>query len=328
MLGSYRLITEDKGKFVDKTVVALGRTERPSMSQLQSCLPALGFPRRGVEFALYWTADDDPDLNLPVFVGSPSVTVKLADFNLSRTPGQSFVDYLDQVNPVLIPGESEEDVSVDVMRYIANRIDMSPHESMELIIRPPNCNSVEYQELVARPGEVFMLLLYVEKHLSYHFVSRHPDIISSLGEIGAARSEGRFSSEWFNEWWAKVEPLQMKLVANNSDRGFAGLVSDLDRELLGLLPDDLREKGVSNLEELADIRNTIGHSTIYNGMAVNGKVMISPHITKHTAKPSRETLTTSFDDETYDLIKAMIEDAHTFLGICAKVPPPAYDGKY
>ena len=62
----------------------------------------------------------------------------------------------------------------------------------------------------------------------------------------------------------------MKLVANNSDRSFSGLVSDLDQEMVGILPDDLRVKGVSNLKELADIRNTIGHSTIYNGMVVDG----------------------------------------------------------
>ena len=284
------------------------------MSELQSYLPALGFPGRGVEFALFWTADDDPDMNLPVFVGSPLITVKWADYNLSRNPGQSFVDYLNQVNTVLFPGELEGDVSVDVMRYIANRIDMSPQDSMDLIVRPPGGNSVEYQELVARPGEVFMLLLYVEKHLSYHFVSRHPDFMSSLGEIDAARSEDRFSSEWFDEWWAKAEPLQMKLVANNSDRGFSGLVSDLDQAMVGILPDDLRVKGVSNLKELADIRNTIGHSTIYNGMVVDGRVIISPHITKHTARFNRETLTTHFDDETFGLIKSMIEDAHTFAG--------------
>ena len=328
MLGSYRLIIEDEGKFVAKTVVALGRPERPRMSELQSYLPALGFPGRGVEFALFWTADDDPDMNLPVFVGSPLITVKWADYNLSRNPVQSFVDYLNQVNTVLFPGELEGDVSVDVMRYIANRIDMSPQDSMDLIVRPPGGNSVEYQELVARPGEVFMLLLYVEKHLSYHFVSRHPDFMSSLGEIDAARSEDRFSSEWFDEWWAKAEPLQMKLVANNSDRGFSGLVSDLDQAMVGILPDDLRVKGVSNLKELADIRNTIGHSTIYNGMVVDGRVIISPHITKHTARFNRETLTTHFDDETFGLIKSMIEGAHTFLGICAKVSPPGYDGTH
>ena len=328
MLGSYRLITEDKRKFVDKAVVSLGRTERPSMSQLQSYLPALGFPGRGVEFALYWAADDDPHMTFPVFVGSPAVTMMLADFNLSRSPGQSFVEYLNQVNPVLISGESEEDVSVDVMRYIANRIEMSPQGFMDLIVRPPDGNSIEYQELVARPGEVFMLLLYVEKHLSYHFVSRHTDIMPLLQEVDAARSEGRCSSDWFDEWWAKVEPLQMELVAKNSDRGFSGLVSDLDRDMLGTLLDELREEGISNLQELADIRNTIGHSTIYNGMVVDGRVMISPHITKHTAKSSRETLTTHFDDETYDLIKSMIEDAHTFLGICAKVPPPGHRGTH
>ena len=56
--------------------------------------------------------------------------------------------------------------------------------------------------------------------------------------------------------------------------------------------------------------------------------MISPHITKHTAMSNRETLTTHFDDETSGLIKSMIEDAHTFLGICAKVPPPGYGGTH
>ena len=37
---------------------------------------------------------------------------------------------------------------------------------------------------------------------------------------------------------------------------------------------------------------------------------------------------THFDEETYGLIKSMIEDAHTFLEICAKVPPPGYDGTH
>ena len=326
MLGNYRLITEDNGQFVGKTVAALGRTERPSVSQLQSYLPALGFPGRGVDFALFWTAEDDLDMESPVFVGSPSVTMRLADYNLSRKPGQSFLDYLNKVNSVLSTDKSEADVSVDIMRYIANRIDMSPQESMGLIVRPPSASSLEYQELISRPGEIFMLLLYVEKHLSYHFVSRHPDVVSLLVEMDTARSEGRFSSEWFDEWWAKAEPLQMGLLATNSDRGFAGLVNDLDQEMLNILPDALRENGIANLTELADIRNTIGHSTIYNGMVVDGQVMIAPHITKHTAKSSRETLTTHFDDETYALVKSMIEDAHTFLGICAKVPPQGAAG--
>ena len=178
MFGSYHLITLDEGKFVSKAVVALGWTERPSMAELQNYSAALGSPGRGVEFALFWTADDDPEMVEPVFVASLPVTMRWADYQLSRSSGQSFLDYLNQVSTVLATGESEEDVSVDIMRYMVNRIDMSPHESVNLIVKPPDASSVEYQELISRPGEIFMLLLYVEKHLSYHFVSRHPDIIS------------------------------------------------------------------------------------------------------------------------------------------------------
>ena len=95
----------------------------------------------------------------------------------------------------------------------------------------------------------------------------------------------------------------------------------MDQELSDALPDSLRESGIANLNELVNIRNTIGHSTIYGGLAVDGKVMIAPHITKHTNRANRETLTTHLDDETYELIKAMIDDAHTFLETCKSIPP-------
>ena len=133
MFGSYHLITLDEGKFVSKAVVALGWTERPSMAELQNYSAALGSPGRGVEFALFWTADDDPEMVEPVFVASLPVTMRWADYQLSRSSGQSFLDYLNQVSTVLATGESEEDVSVDIMRYMVNRIDMSPHESVNLI---------------------------------------------------------------------------------------------------------------------------------------------------------------------------------------------------
>ena len=318
--GSYRLIVEEEGKFISKSIVALGQTERPTMAQLQGYLPALGLTSRGVDFALLWLADDDPEMNYPVLVASAPVTMKWADYNLGRNPGESFVDYLNKASPVLSTGESEEEVSVDILRYIFNRSDMSPQESMNLIVRPPHASSAEYERLITRPGEVFMLLLYVEKRLSYHMVTRHPDIVPLYDEIGAVQSEGRVSTEWFNAWWARLEPLQTKLVANNSDRGFAELVNDLDQEMCGILPDNLRESGIANLNELVDIRNTIGHSTIYNGLVVDERVMIAPHITKHTGRSNRETLATHLDDETYGLIKSMIEDGHTFLEICAKAP--------
>ncbi len=326
--GSYRLIVEEEGKFISKSIVALGRTERPTMDQLQSYLPALGLPVHGVDFALLWLADDDPEMNHPVLVASIPVTMKWADYNLGRNSGESFVDYLNRISSVLSTGESEEAVSVDILQYIFNRSDMSPQESMNLIVRSPSEGSAEYERLIARPGEVFMLLLYVEKRLSYHLVSRDPDIAPLYREIGAAQSEGRVSTEWFDAWWAKLEPLQARLVANNSDKGFRELVNDLDQEILAILPDNLRESGIANLKELVDIRNTIGHSTIYNGLVVDGKVMIAPHITKHTGKSNRETLTTYLDDETYGLIKSMIEDAHAFLEICAKVPPRESNGAH
>ena len=318
--GRYRLIVEDTGKFVSNPIVALGKTERPTMAQLQSYLPALGIPGRRVEFALFWSAEDDPEMKNPVFVASAAITLKWADYALSRESHDSFVDYLNRITPVLSIGESEEEVSVDVVRYIFNRADMSPQESMNLIVRPPHVNSTEYEQLIARPGEIFMLLLYVEKRLNYYLVSRHLDIVSMYGDIAAAQSEGSVSAEWFNAWWAKLEPLQMSLVAKNSDKNFSGLVSALAQETSGILPDDLRKIGVDNLEELVDIRNAIGHSTIYNGLVVDGKVMIAPHLTKHTGRSNQQTLTAQLDDETYDLIKSMVEDAHTFLEICAKAP--------
>ena len=344
--GSYRLIVEEEGKFISKSIVALGRTERPTIDQLQGYLPAFGLPVRGVEFALLWSADDDPEMNQPVLVASPSVTMKWADYSMSGNPDETFVDYLNRVNSVLSMGEPEDEVSVDVLRYVFNRSDMSPQESMNLIVRPPPANSIEYEQLISRPGEVFMLLLYVEKRLSYHLVSRHHDIIPLYEEIAAAQSEGRISTDWFDDWWAKLEPLQTSLLSNNSDRGFAPLVNDLDKELTDILPDNLRENGIANLKELVDIRNTIGHSTIrengianlkelvdirntighstiYNGLDIEGKVIIAPHITKHTGKSNRETFTAHFDDETHQLIKSMIGNAHTFLEICAKVPPKA-----
>ena len=318
--GSYRLIIEKEGKFISKPAVALGQTERPTVAQLQSYLPALGLPASGGDFALLWLADDDPEMDHPVLVASVPVTMKWADYSLDRNQGESFVDYLNKVSSMPSTSESKEEVSVDIVRYIFNRSDMSPQESMNSIVRPPHADSVEYEQLIARPGEVFMLLLYVEKHLSYHFVSRHPDISPLYEEVAVAQSEGRVSTEWFNAWWAKLEPLQMRLVANNSDRGFSGLVNDLDQEMCGNLRDNLRESGIANLRELVDIRNTIGHSTIYSGLVVDGTVMIAPHITKHTDRSNRETLTTHLDDETYSLIKTMIGDAHMFLETCARVP--------
>ena len=116
----------------------------------------------------------------------------------------------------------------------------------------------------------------------------------------------------------------MKLVAQNSDKGFSGLVKELKEETLGILPDDLRDAGIANLEELAEIRNTIGHSTIYNSIIVDGKRLIMPHVTKHTDRLNRRTLATHFDDEVYDLIKSMIDDAHAFLEICARIPLPQH----
>ena len=324
--GSYHLIIEKEGKFISKPIVALGQTERPTMAHLRSFLPALGQPVSGGDFALLWLADDDPEMEHPVIVASVPVTMKWADYSLEGNQGEGFVDYLNKVSSLPSTGEPEEEVSVDVVRYIVNRSDVSPQESMNSIVRPPHANSVEYEQLIARPGEVFMLLLYVEKHLNYQLVSRHPDIVPLYEKVAAAQSEGRVSTEWFNAWWAKLEPLQMRLVADNSDKGFSRLVKDLDQEVSDALPDNLREGGVDNLEELVNIRNTIGHSTIYGGLAVDGRVMIAPHITKHTNRLNRETLTTRLDDETYALMKAMIDDAHTFLEICAKIPPIASNG--
>ena len=323
-LGSYHLITENEGRYSSRVVTTLGCSERPTMVQLQNFLPSLGLPEFGVQFALYWVSDEDTEMNYPIIQASVSTMMKWSDYKLAATTGETFVDYLNRVGSVQATAESEEAVTVDFLMYTLNRADLSPEETRKQVVMPPNDNPVEYEQLVTRPGEVFMLLLYVEKHLSYHFVSRHPDVTRLLEELKAAQSEDRFPDEWFDDWWARTEPIQMKLVAQNSDKGFAGLVKELSEETLGLLPDSFRDDGISNLEELAEIRNTIGHSTIYNSMAIDGKLLLTPHVTKHTDRSNRRTIATHFDDEVYGLVKAMIDDAHAFLEICARIPPPQY----
>lgn len=321
-LGSYHLITENETRYTSRTVAALGRSERPTMVQLQNFLPALGLPSPGIEFALYWVADEDTEMNCPVIQASVSMILKWRDYSAAKTTGETLVDYLNRVSSVLTIGESEEAVTADVLMYTLNRADLSPEETRKRVVMPPSDSLVEYEELVTRPGEVFMLLLYVEKHLSYHFVSRHPDVIRSLDELSDVQSEDRVSREWLDDWWTRIEPIQMKLVAQNSDKGFSGLVKELEEETFGLLPDDFRDAGIANLEELAEIRNTIGHSTIYNSMVIDGKRLIMPHVTKHTDRSNRRTIATHFDNEVYALIKSMIDDAHAFLEICARIPPP------
>ena len=226
-LGSYHLITENEGIFTSRAVAALGRSERPTVVQLQNFLPALGLPAFGVEFALYWVADEDTEMNCPVIQASVSMILKWSDYSAAKTTGETFVDYLNRVSSVLATGESEEAVTFDVLMYTLNQVGLSPREARKRVVMPPGDNAVEYEQLVTRPGEIFMLLLYVEKHLSYHFVSRHPDVIRSLDELSAVQSEDRVSQEWFDDWWARTERIQMKLVAQNSDKGFSGLVKEL-----------------------------------------------------------------------------------------------------
>ena len=320
-LGGYHLITEDQGRYSSRAVAALGRTERPTMPQLQNFLPALGLLTPDAEFALYWVSDEDTEAEYPVLCGSVSMMMKYADYRVAKPLGETFVHYLNRVSSVLATSATEEPVTVDLLMYTLSRIDLSPEEAQKRVVIPPVDNPVEYEQLVVRPGEVFMLVLYVEKHLNYHFVSRHPDVIRLMLELRTVQSEGRISPEWFNDWWARLEPIQMQLGAQNSDKGFSGLVKDLAAETLGKLSGDFREVGISNLEELVEIRNTIGHSTIYNSMVVDGKPVILPHLTKHTDRSNRQTLATHFDDETYDLIKSMIDDAHAFVENCARIPP-------
>ena len=320
-LGGYHLITEDQGRYSSRAVAALGRTERPTMPQLQNFLPALGLLTHDAEFALYWVSDEDTEAEYPVLCGSVSMMMKYADYRVAKHPGEAFVHYLNRVSSVLATSATEEPVTVDLLMYTLSRIDLSPEEAQKRAVIPPVDNPVEYEQLVVRPGEVFMLVLYVEKHLNYHFVSRNPDVIRLMLELRTVQSEGRISPEWFNDWWARLEPIQMQLGAQNSDKGFSGLVKDLAAETLGKLPGDFREVGISNLEELVEIRNTIGHSTIYNSMVVDGKPVILPHLTKHTDRSNRQTLATHFDDETYDVVKSMIDDAHAFVESCARIPP-------
>ena len=324
-LGRYHLITAEQGRYSSRLVAALGHTERPTLPQLENVLPALGLLRPDVEFALYWVSDQDMEAEFPVLHGSLSMLVKYSDYRVTKPTGETFVDYLNRVSSVLATGATEEPVTADLLMYALKRVDLSPEEAQRRVVMPPVDNPVEYEQLVARPGEVFMLVLYVEKHLSYHLVNRHSDVIRLMLELHNVQSEGQYSREWFDDWWARLEPIQMQLVAQNSDKGFSGLVKDLREATHGKLPDDFREAGISNLEELAELRNTIGHSTIYNSMVVDGKPVILPHVTKHTDRSSRQTIATHFDDETYELIKSMIDEAHKFVEICSRIPPDELD---
>ena len=99
-LGSYHLITEDQGRFSSRPVVALGRTERPTMPQLQNFLPALGLLRPDVEFALYWVSDDDTEAKYPVLSGSVSMMMKYSDYRMAKPTRETFVHYLNRVSSV------------------------------------------------------------------------------------------------------------------------------------------------------------------------------------------------------------------------------------
>ena len=44
-LGGFSVIVKNEGRFISKFIVALGRTERPTIDQLQGYLPAFGLLR-------------------------------------------------------------------------------------------------------------------------------------------------------------------------------------------------------------------------------------------------------------------------------------------
>ena len=223
-------------------------------------------------------------------------------------------------NSVLFPAEEEVTVTVDILQYVMNRVGASPMDSIRRIVMPPDSSSVEYQRLVNRPGEVFILLLYVEKHLNYFLASRDPAVAELYEELALLQSKDQLSDEWLEAWWARVEPIHMEVVAKNSDQNFSGLVDRLEKGLQLKVPDQLpanfQENGIDNLKELVAIRNTIGHSIIYNGITVDGTVVLEPHMTKHTSNAKRRTISTYLDDDTYGTIKSMVEDAHAFLAVC------------
>ena len=218
------------------------------------------------------------------------------------------------------PDQHSANVTIDVLNYMMKRADMSSTESMGRVVQPPAEHSEDYQQLVVRPGELFMLLLYVEKHLSYHLITRDPGVGELYTRLHHAQTEGYLSNEWFEAWWYELEPIQISLVAQNSDKGFAALVDELDHALSGVMPDLQREPNIDNLKELVDIRNMIGHATIYNEMTAGDQIIIEPHITKHTSSRKRKIFSTVFDDEVYSYIKGMINDAHSFLEACVRLP--------
>lgn len=325
--GSYFLIVENEGRFSIDQVASLGQSERPTMAQLQNYLPDMGLLGAEIEFVLLWASSDDPDMDQPVLVGSPELFRKWADYRIRREQGltKTFVEHLNSDDSAPFPSEDDVKGVADAVQYFLRSADESRIDSQRRIIMPPDPSSGEYQRLVTRPGEIFMLLLYVEKHLNYFLASWEPSLMELYGELGSALSKNQPTSEWLDDWQAKADPIHMKLVAEKSDQGFNGLVKELEQRLSlkepapDQLPDNLLEEGIGNLKELVEIRNAIGHSIIYNGITVNGTVLLEPHLTKHTSKANRRTIATYFDDEIYGIVKSMIDDAHNFVFLCGEV---------
>ena len=277
--GAYQLIVQSGEGFLVQSVPQLGHSDRPSIDQLNSYLPSLGLLRPGVDFALYWSADEDSAAEYPVIVSSISVMQRWTQYQIDRALGQSFLEYLNQPAGTA-PDQHGEKITVDVLNYMMKRVDMSPAESMARVVQPPDEHSQDYHQLVVRPGEIFMLLRYVEKHLSYYLVTRHLEIVDLYADLHHAQTESRLSSDWFEAWWDELEPLQKSLVAQNSDKGFGALVDELDQALSEAIPASQREPNIANLKELVTVRNTIGHATMYNEMAAGDRIVIEPHITK------------------------------------------------
>ncbi len=194
-----------------------------------------------------------------------------------------------------------------------------PRQAVNPAVSPPEENSIDYDRLVIRPGEIFMLLLYVEKHLSYLLAAKDSGFERVYEQLLAFRESGTEPERDFQQRFITAALRQRQLVAENSDKGFLALVRDLDNRLVGILPSDAREQGKSSLEKLVGFRHTIAHSTIYNSLVIEGEELISPHLTKHTSKLKRKASSTHFEDETYYGVKKIMKEAHEFLELCELV---------
>lgn len=223
----------------------------------------------------------------------------------------------------------------EVRNYFITRIldtlESAPDPAVINTVLPPEAGSTDYIENISRPGELFMLIRYVEKHLNYMLTSWQllaSDI--SLSKMSEDMDHIRdVNTDELAKMIEEEHPAfeTRRITSKNSDRGFRKMVDDLNEVLFDILPQDILSGIVSDLKVIVDLRDAIAHSTTYNSYVVEddcvplGPGAVNRHLTKHTRSPNREVMTLRFDDRGYRDALNLIEKCQQNLLYCAKVKP-------